>query len=142
MECLFYGTILLIYFMKIGYVVFIFFPRLHTNKLTSYWIMKVLLSVMFCQIMLHPMLLKLQNFVYQWTLFSTLWIFKMKIHINLIWNLLSFHFLQSMIPGFLGYEMYFCSISMTGFIPLNTVKVTFLEMQKIKRLFHSKHMRV
>ena len=46
----------------------------------------------------------------------------------------------SSIPGFLGYEMYFCSTSMTGFIPLNTVKVTCLEMQKIKCLFHSKHM--
>ena len=37
-----------------------------------------------------------------------------------------------MIPGFLGNEMYFYSISMTGFIPWNTVKVTFLEMQKNK----------
>ena len=55
---------------------------------------------------------------------------------------LSFHFLQSMIPGFLGYKMYFCSILLTGFIPLNTVKVTFLEMQKIKSLFHTIHMRV
>ena len=50
-------------------------------------------------------------------------------------------FLQLMIRGFVGYEMYFYSISMTGFIPLNTVKVTFLKMQTMKCLFHSKHMR-
>ena len=46
-----------------------------------------------------------------------------------------------MIPGFLGYEMYFYSISMTGFIPMNTVRVTFPKMQTMKCLFHSKHMR-
>ena len=50
-------------------------------------------------------------------------------------------FLQLMIRGFVGYEMYFYSISMTGFIPLNIVKVTFLKMQTMKCLFHSKHMR-
>ena len=44
--------------------------------------------------------------------------------------------------GFHGYEMYFYSISMTGFIPLNTVEVTSLEMQKVKCLFHSERMRV
>ena len=50
-------------------------------------------------------------------------------------------FLQLMIRGFVGYEMYFYSISMTGFIPLNNVKVTFPKMQTMKCLFHSKHMR-
>ena len=45
-------------------------------------------------------------------------------------------------PRFLGCEMYFYSISMTGFIPLNTVKVIFLEMQKTKYLFHNNLIRV
>ena len=36
----------------------------------------------------------------------------------------------------------FCIVLMTGFIPSNAVKVSFLEMQKMKFLFHSKHMRV
>ena len=44
--------------------------------------------------------------------------------------------------SWLGNVFYFYSILMTGFIPLNTVKVTFLEIQKIKCLFHSIHMRV
>ena len=38
-KCLFYGTILLINFIKIVNVVFILFPRLYTNSLTSYSIM-------------------------------------------------------------------------------------------------------
>ena len=45
-------------------------------------------------------------------------------------------------PRFLGCEMYFYSILITGFIPSNTVKVIFLEMQKIKYLFHSNLIRV
>ena len=71
-KCLFYGTILLINFIKIVNVVFILFPRLHTNTLTSYSIMngkmaaQVLSSTVsnvFFQIMLHRLLLKVRNFV-------------------------------------------------------------------------------